>query len=137
MKKFEFLEHTADIKFRAYGKDEKEVWENACCALFHAMCPSEVKSKTKKEISVNGNDFESLLYNVLEEFLFLFDSKHFLPEKIKIKEFDTKRFAIVANVFGDDAMHYKDVDHIKSVTYHDMIVTKEKSHWMIQVVLDV
>ena len=41
-KKFEFLEHTADIKFRAFGKTLEEVFENSALAV------SSIYSKEKK-----------------------------------------------------------------------------------------
>ena len=37
MKPFEYLEHTADIKFRAYGYTPEEMLTNAAAALFKSM----------------------------------------------------------------------------------------------------
>ena len=36
-KQYEYLEHTADVKFLAYGKTLEEVFENAALAMFNVM----------------------------------------------------------------------------------------------------
>ena len=136
-KKFEFLEHTADIKFQAFGKSVREVFENSGLALFNILYDKNVKGKKSYKIKAKGNDFESLLYNFLEEFLILFDSKNFLPGKIKNLKLNEKDFRIEAEVVGDDAKNYSfDID-VKAITYHEMFVKQEKGGWVCQVVVDV
>ena len=136
-KKFEFLEHTADIKFRAFGKTLEEVFENSALAIFNILYDKNVKGKKSYKITAKGNDFESLLYNFLEEFLILFDSKNFLPSKIKNLKLNEKDFRIEAEVSGDDAKNYKIGVHIKAITYNEMFVKKNKDKYTAQVVVDV
>ena len=81
--KYKFLEHTADIKFQAFGENIEEVFENSALAMFNAMYGGKVKEKKSFKINVKGKDFESLLYNFLEEILFLFDSENFFMAKVK------------------------------------------------------
>ena len=88
-RKFKFLEHTADVKFRAFGRNVQEVFENSALALKETIC-GKIKIKENKEriIKVNGKDFESLLYNFLEEIIFLLDAENFIIckiDKIEIK----------------------------------------------------
>jgi SHS2 domain-containing protein len=65
-KKFIFLEHTADVKFRAFGKNIEEAFSNSALALKEIMTEkTKIKDKIKKKISVKGKDNESLLYNFL------------------------------------------------------------------------
>ena len=52
--KFKFLKHTADVKFRAYGKNLNELFENSSLAMFKAMYDGRVKSKKRKKIKVRG-----------------------------------------------------------------------------------
>lgn len=80
--KFKFLEHTADVKFQAYGKSLEEAFENSALAMFNAMYDGKVNTKIRKKIKVEGKDMESLLYNFLEELLFLLDSENFVLSKI-------------------------------------------------------
>ena len=135
--KFKFLEHTADIKFQAFGKTLKEVFENSALALFNILYDKKVEEKKSYKIKAKGKDFESLLYNFLEEFLILFDGKNFLPSKIKNLKLDEKKFEIKAEVIGDDIINYKTSVHVKAITYNEMFVKKENSKWVSQVVVDV
>ncbi len=133
--RFKFLEHTADIKFQAFGKNLEEVFKNSALAMFNAMFSGKVKEKIRKKITAEGKDNESLLYNFLEELLVLFDSEgFFLSKVIKVK---IKKRKIEAEVIGDYAENYKIHVDVKAITYNDMFVTKIGNKFVAQVVLDV
>ncbi len=134
MKKYKFLEHTADIKFRAFGKSLNEAFENASLAMFNSMSDERIKLKIKKKIKVSGKDNESLLYNFLEELLFLLDSKNFFLSKIKVKISDLK---LTAELWGDSVKNYETKLDVKAVTYNQMKVEKKAGRWLVQVVIDV
>jgi len=159
MVKFKFLEHTADIKFQAFGENLEKAFENAALALKKAISgETEILEKEEKKIRVEGKDFESLLYNFLEEFLFLVDAENFLFSKIKnleiSKDISDKEnsinkirkkttgkqdtcFKLKAVVLGDKVSNYNIVNKVKAVTYNEMFVKQEKGKWICQVVLDV
>ena len=134
--KFKFLPHTADIKFQAYGKNLEEVFENSASAMISQIFSSKVKEKKKKKFEVSGKDLESLMYNFLEEFLYLIDAEKFIYGKVKVK-ISKDRKNLKAEVYGDDVKNYKTEMSIKAVTYNDMFVKKIKNQWIAQVVLDV
>ena len=51
-KKYEYLEHTADIKFLAYGETVEEVFENAALAMFNVIIDTEkVSGETERSSS--------------------------------------------------------------------------------------
>ena len=76
MKKYEYLEHTADTKFRAYGETIEETFSNAALAMMNVMVDTnEVKAVSIKKITATGDDMPSLLQNFLEQFLILLDSR--------------------------------------------------------------
>jgi len=133
-KKFKFLEHTADIKFQAFGKSLNEVFENSALAMTQAMFSGKIKEKINKKIKVNGKDNESLLYNFLEELLFLLDSENFFLASCKVK---IKEFELEAELMGDSVKNYSPDLDVKAVTYNNMFVKHEKRGWITQVVLDV
>jgi len=135
--KFKFLEHTADIKFKAFGKTIEEVFENSALAIANIMYKGKVKKEKKLRINVRGKDFESLLYNFLEEFLFLFDSENFLLSDVKNIKINEKNLTVEAEVSGDDAKNYKISAHIKAITYNEMYIKKTKKGREAQVVVDV
>ncbi len=133
---FKFLEHTADIKFQAFGKSVEDVFKNSALAMFNSMYDGKVNDKKSFKINVKGNDFEGLLYNFLEELLFLFDSENFFISKVKNIKI-TKDFKLKAEFLGDNAENYGIHLDIKAVTYHEMFVKQENKKWIAQVVLDV
>lgn len=139
--KFKFLEHTADVKFQAYGKTLNQAFENSSLALASIFTKEKIKTKIKKKIIVKGKDKESLLYNFLEEFLFLVDSENFILAKInKIKiSGDKNKFALECEIIGDNVKNYSvDLD-VKAITYNQMFVKFDdrKKEFVCQVVVDV
>ena len=139
MAKFKFLEHTADAKFQAYGKTMEEAFSNAALAMFSIITDiKKIKKALKNEIKAEGSDLKSLLYNFLEELLFLIDTENFLLSSIKeisIKEIN-KKFKLNAVAVGDKADNYETHGDIKAVTYNEMEIEEKKDKAMVQVVLD-
>ena len=134
-KKFQFLEHTADIKFQAFGNNIEEAFSSSALAMFNAMYDGKVKKTQKFKINATGKDFENLLYNFLEELLILFDSKGFFLSEIKTLKIKNKK--LTAEVLGGYAEDYKIHLDVKAITYNEMFIKKEKTKWIAQVVLDV
>ena len=136
-KKFKFLEHTADVKFQAFGKNLEEVFENSGLALINSQYRGKIKAIKKKKIKVQGKDYESLLYNFLEEILILLE-KGFLTSKIKVKIKEKNKNKILeAELLGDSTKNYEISVDVKAVTYNQMFVREEKGRWIAQVVIDV
>lgn len=151
---YEFLEHTADVKFRAEGSSVEEMFVEAAGALNETIRGDikileqvekgfeiSLKDDSSKDYSTehsgepDGKDLLGLLYNFLEEFLFLLDSEDFLVAKIKEIEIKDNKLACV--VVGDVADNYKFTNDVKAVTYSEMVVKQEGEKWVCEVVLDV
>ncbi len=136
MKKYEYLEHTADAKFKAYGKTLGEAFANAALATFAIICkPEQVKPEIEHKIELNGKKKMSLLYDFLEELLFLLDTEGFvLHEVINIQI--SEDLKLEATVTGDSYKNYDVSGNVKSVTYNDMEIKEEPDQVMVQVVVD-
>ncbi len=143
MKQYEFLEHTADAKFKAYGNDFGEAFSNAAKAMVSLMYDSELVAASHiEEIKAEGKDMGQLLYKFLEEFLFLQDSKQFVlhgfPKEIKIMESKGK-FSLKAEATGDyldkTDEKYEVSPVVKAVTYNEMKISEKPLY--VQVVLDI
>ena len=74
MEKYKFLEHTADVKFQAFGKNLEEAFTNSALATTEIMTEDKVKAKEEKTITVSASKKETLLYEFLEHLLFLVDT---------------------------------------------------------------
>ena len=136
IKKFEFLEHTADIKFRAYGKSLNELFESCSMALSSYLAKeNKISSKIKKQISIEGQDIKSLLYKFLDEIIYLLDAESFIISKSKV---DIKNNKLNAVLHGDNVENYHGLDHIKAATYAEMYIKQKKDKtWEAQAVMDV
>lgn len=134
--KYKFLEHTADVKFQAEGKTMEEAFENSSLALKEIISKKiKIKAVIKKKINVEGKDKEALLYNFLEEFLFLLDAEDFLLSDIENIKIDGE--VLRAEIIGDKASNYKFTNDVKAITYHEMFVRKKDEGFVCQVVVDV
>ena len=81
---YEFLEHIADVKFKADGTSWEEMFSDAAGALNETIRGDiKILELDEKSFEVEGRDLEILLHNFLEEFVFLLDANDFLVSKIK------------------------------------------------------
>ncbi|MBS3081632.1 archease [Candidatus Pacearchaeota archaeon] len=134
-KRFEFLEHTGDVKFRAYGRSLNELFGNCALAVSSVLSRgTKIKNVKSKKISFSGKDYESLLYQFIEELIYLFDAEGFVVSKADVL---VDKFKIEAVIYGDKCSNYSDLDAIKSPTYAEMYVRQKGNMWECQVVLDV
>ena len=133
--KYKFLQHTADIKFQAFGDTIEQAFVNSAFALTNTNSKDKIKALINKKISVKGKDNESLLYNFLEEFLFLLETKYFILSKIKY--INIKSNELTAEIIGDNSKNYELETHIKAITYNEMFIKKKNNKYVCQVVVDV
>jgi SHS2 domain-containing protein len=135
---YKFLEHKADVKFRAEGSSFGEMFRSAADAM-NEVIRGEIKIIEQRAVTfdVKGKDLQELLHNFLEEFLFLLDAEDFLVSSIKDIEVDDKTLELKATVMGDSAKNYKFTNDVKAVTYNEMVVEEKSGKFVCEVVLDV
>jgi SHS2 domain-containing protein len=141
-KRFEFLEHTADLYIAAYGKSLEEAFENAAAAMFEGMTDSKkIQPKLKDSVQVEGQDEQALLYNWLEALLLKFDVTGNLYSRFKISRIvkTPKGFKLKAEIRGepfDEEKHLSKVG-VKAVTYHRMEILKRPNLVTVRFILDI
>lgn len=138
--KYEFMNHTADAQFRAYGSSLEEAFKNAAEATANLMWETEkIKSRSKKKVKITGKDRKQLLVSFLEEILYLFESDDFMVHSVKDLSIhkDKADYRLKAYFLGDRVSDkYEVFGSIKAITYNDMII-ESNDHCMIQVVVDI
>lgn len=133
---YRFLDHTADVKFRAEGSTVEEMFGFASDALNETIRGDiKILEQEEKSFEIKGKDKEELLYNFLEEFLFLLDSENFLVSSIKSISINENNLECV--VVGDSAENYKFTNDVKAITYNGMFIKEEGGKFFCEVVLDV
>ena len=79
MKRFEVLDHTADIGLIVYGDDLRTLFENAGEAFFHLITDlKKVRRRVERRISIGGESLDRLMVDWLSELLYLHDVEHLL-----------------------------------------------------------
>lgn len=140
MKPFEYLEHTADAKFRAYGTTIEEAYANAALAMTNLLFPvGKITAVQGKRLEAAGRTKETLLYEFLQGVLFALETQDFLLAKVdglEITEQDGK-WRLTCRLVGDDAGKYALEDHIKSATYSEMEIHEDEGACWVQVVVDI
>jgi SHS2 domain-containing protein len=140
--KFEFLEHTADVYIRAHGKTMEEAYENSALAMFEVMTDTEKVAPARKEtLKVEAEDEYALLYDWLEALLVKFETEGMLYSKFQITDWketeEILRFK--AKVWGEkfDAQKQPQRVAVKAVTYHRMMIIREKDNVVLEFILDI
>lgn len=136
MKRFELIEHTADTGLVAYGETLGEAYANAAFGLFSIIADLDnVRETESRRVTVSGPDLEGLLFEWLNELIYIFDVEAILFRRFDITEFGEGR--LEAECYGEkyDPQRHNLKTGVKSATYHMMEVDAEKK--MVQVIFDV
>src|SRR3989344_4749611 len=139
MKPYEYFEHTADVKFRAYGKNLDEAFSNVPLAFFNLVIDTDtVKPAVNKQVQVSTSKKESLLFDFVDELVYLL-SEGFLLHKVENLSITQKEdsYELSATLLMDDHKNYATHGDIKAATYNDMLIEEKPDGVMIQMVVDV
>ena len=141
---FEYLEHTADIMFRAYGSTQEEMLSHAASALFKAMVdPATIAVRKSWTVEIEAPDLDSLAYQWLSEIVFLFETESavfstFIVRLTQVGAMPDETIKLHAEIGGEriDLNRHAFGTEVKAVTRHKFGI-KKNDLWCIQVVLDV
>ncbi len=136
-KRFDILDHTADIGLVIYGKDLKTLFENAGVGFFHLITDlKRVRQKEERRIELPGESLERLMVDWLNELLYLHEVENLLFKHFRVEKVGKNGLKAVAK--GESFQEGTHVIHtgVKSVTYHQIQVRREGEGWRAQVILD-
>lgn len=140
MKKYKFLEHTADAFFEAFGESFEELLENsaeAMCSVVYAI--EKVEPKIAARVEASGGNKEELLHNFLEEVVVEMEMRGMVFREFKVKEFDEGKNLVIAELTGEkmNAEKHGLKTEVKAVTWHKFFVKREGSKWIARVLVDI
>jgi len=128
----------ADLTIESWGETLDEAFANAALAMFNAITPLEaVEAKVSRAFEVEGDDMGSLLFNFLDELLYINDVEFLVFSEIQLTV-DAEAFKLGAVCRGepfDLARHVQGIA-VKAVTFHDMRMESQDGKWTVRVVLD-
>jgi SHS2 domain-containing protein len=138
--RYRILPHTADGKFRAYGRTLEEAFGNAALAMVSLMWDwTTIEPLERREIRVEGPDRERLLVRFLGEIVYLFDHQCFLLGRVAelgIAGGARGGLELRAVVEGEPLRDGREIHgDVKAVTYHDLMI-EAGDGFTVQVVVD-
>jgi SHS2 domain-containing protein len=138
MKKYELIDHTADIGLRIFGQDLSDLFQNAGYALFDVITDiSKVSPRQKRRFNLQRDCMEELLVEWLSSLLYVFDTEQLLFSSFQVFEIsDTRLEAEAAGELYNKDFHPVKTE-VKAVTYHNLNITEVNGVWQATTVLDI
>eukprot|EP00038_Savillea_parva_P010528 m.190964 g.190964 ORF g.190964 m.190964 type:complete len:216 (+) comp18188_c0_seq1:55-702(+) len=140
---YEYLDHTADIQLHGWGRSVEESFEQVTLAMFGYMTDLtkvDEDPEQTQEFDVDGHDLLSLLYNLMDEFLFRFVTEPFVVcRRIKVLSMDKEKFRVRVQGFGEvfDLEKHTQGTEVKAITYSNMQIHHDKPRKDIYVIVDI
>lgn len=135
---FELLEHTADVGVVATGDTLAEALSWVAVGMFSVIADLDnVEPRESIEVSVNSTGIDTLVVDWLNELLYTYEAKGFLPREFQVSV-DEPGNSLVAQCVGEplDPARHEVLTIVKAATYHNLQVS-HNGQWRIQVILDV
>lgn len=148
MKRFEILEHRADLKIRVFGKTKEELFLSALLGMESGLRPDFRNPpnlegfRKSRHIKVSSPDLNALLVDFLSEALYLIQTNKEIYDSVKFNKFTDTHSAgsgqaeIEAELFGQKVERFG--EDIKAVTYHGLdIQQKNNKLWEAVILFDI
>ena len=135
---FTILPHTADAGLRVEAKDLETLFAEAAQGLFSLILSNldDVQPTTTREVAIDGDDIEYLLFDWLSELLFIFESERLLLRVFNVSLGPRGLIASVAGELVDRSRHQMEHE-IKAITYHGLLVERTDHGWIAEVIVDI
>lgn len=137
MKKYKFIDNlTSDVMYEAYGKNLKEVFENAAIALLSVICKiDKVKPEKKSEYEFKAENAGELMINWLQGIIAIIDTEQMFFSKVEVKEIDEQK--VKARFYGESIRPELGETVVKAVTYYKYKFEKIDKGYKATVSLDI
>ena len=133
-KRFEEVEHTADIAIRVWGRDLAELFANAAYGMACQLADvATVERTVEHEIQLEDWDAETLLVSWLDEFLYANERDGLVFTDFDVLEVSPTRLRAVARG-GPAPVRWHS---IKAVTFNDLRIVRTAEGYETTIVFDV
>ena len=140
---FIYEDHTADVQARCWGKSLEEAFNQTAYSLMATITPElkKISPKVEKNIKIEAEDKEALLFDFLSELLYIFDVEELVFNEIKVQIIKESEDLYVLNALlrgekFDITKHEIGVE-VKAITYSFMEITESKNKVEISIVFDI
>ncbi len=140
-KRFEFIDHTADIAVRVYGEELSELFRNAFYAWQTIVTKDKPHPDTMITINLQADSPEELLVDFLTEVnVLLLTKKMFVVsiDKLNILVNSTSyNLSAKVNCINISESNIIFDTEIKAVTYHQLKIKMNKKNFSATIVFDI
>jgi len=133
---FEEIPHTADVKIRARAPTFPALFSDLCAALMQVMYGVKRDRKTTREITIAGQDPESLVLDFLSEVLFISEVEGIVFSEAEIDLADHHLHAILYGEPFDPGKHAGGTE-VKGISFSGLSVCHDANGYMAEIVFDV
>jgi 2-amino-4-hydroxy-6-hydroxymethyldihydropteridine diphosphokinase len=134
---YRLLDHAADAGLEVRGVDLPRLLAAAAMALSDAVAPRGTHvERSRVDVELEARDRESLLVDLLQEVLYLLDTRGFLPVRAAVR-MDEDGCALRASLYGSGIDPSRVRLPVKAATHHDVVVKPGERGWIARVLLDV
>lgn len=132
-----WLPHTADLRLEIQAATQRELFATALVALMRRMVEGTIQSRSRRTLDCQGLDRSSLLVNMLNQAIALFDREGFLVGQVSIDTLSTRHLRVT--VAGERYKPYRHRVQIlfKAATYHRLSLARYGKGWRAEVIFDV
>ncbi len=138
---YHYLEHTADIGIQVEAENFESALVESIYALIELIFGTSFKELDVQEdyetIIFHGTDKESLLVDLLNEILYLIDSKKIIPMKPEIKIDSNLKTELKYRPFDFDYDRYPIHLYVKAVTFHQLEIIENSKKTIIKFFVDI
>jgi SHS2 domain-containing protein len=140
--KFEYLDHTADVQCHAWGENLEEAFANVGLAMYNYMTPIKgikMDESLSRTFHSKGHDLQSLLFNFLDELLFIFHTEFFVACELEVSMIDRKNWTIEAKGRGGTFSRelHECGTEVKAITYSAMQIHERENEAEVFVIVDI
>jgi len=128
----------ADLTVEAYGPSLGEAFASAALAMFNAMTPLEgIEEREARRVEVRGDDLGGLLYNFLDELLYVHETELIVFSGVDV-HLDEDKLQLTAECRGEhfDPRRHESGIVVKAITFHQMRIERGETGWTIRLVFD-
>jgi SHS2 domain-containing protein len=143
---YEYLDHTADIQLHGWGLSLERALEQVGIAMFGYMTSlgriemnKEQSDEHATGIEIKGHDLQSLVFNFLQEWLYIFHASGFVAIEMTVQPIDRETLSVFSSAKGEvaDWSRHTQGTEVKAVTYSHLQVEETDGRCDIWVIVDI
>ena len=140
---FVFMEHTADVSVRSWGRNLEEAFSQTALSLMTTITPNlkKISQLIEKKFEIESEDKYALCFDFLSEFLYIFDVEDLVFSNVTVKSIQKieEKYKLIALAKGEpfDREKHEIGTEVKAITYSFMNIEENENKVEINIVFDI